>query len=113
MTEPTCRNASRRGKTAGIPFRQAREPKPIAQLSAATIERIALLVQSRVARVARARSCCCYVFVRDGQVYVLSEELASAHPWAVQHTAEWVGCYGGMPDLAGLADDLREMLPCR
>lgn len=112
MTE-TCRNGSHRGKTAGIPFRQAREPKPIAQLSAGTAERVALLVQSRVARVARARWCCCYVFVRDGQVYVLSEELASANVWAVQHTAEWVGCYGGTPDLARLIDDLREMLPCR
>lgn len=109
MTE-TCRNGSPRGKTAGIPFRQAREPKPIAQLSADVIERVALLVQSRVARVARARSCCCYVFVRDGRVYVLSEELASANVWAVQHTAEWVGCYGGKPDLAVLIDDLREML---
>ncbi len=105
--------AARRGKTAGIPFRQTREPKPLARLSAETIERIALLVQSRVARVARARSCCCYVFVRNGQVYVLSEELASANVWAVQHTAEWVGCYGGMPDLAGLADDLRMMLAVR
>lgn len=102
-----------KGKTAGIPFRQAREPKPIAQLSADTLDGVALLVQSRVARVARARSCCCYVFVRDGQVYVLSEELASANAWAVQHTAEWAGCYGGMPDLAVLADDLRMMLPIR
>ena len=62
---------------------------------------------------ARSRGCCCYVFVRAGQVYVLSEEHVAAHTWAVQHTAEWVGCYGGMPDLAQLIDDLREMLPSR
>lgn len=102
-----------RGKTSGVPFRQCRQPKPIAQLSAGAVERVAQLVQSRVARVARARSCCCYVFVRDGQVYVLSEEHVAAHTWAVQRTAEWVGCYGGMPDLQSLGDDLREMLPIR
>lgn len=102
-----------RGKTAGVPFRQHRQPRPIAQLTAASIELVAQRVQSRVANVARSRGCCCYVFVRDGQVYVLSEEHVAAHAWAVQRTAEWVGCYGGMPDLQSLGDDLSEMLPSR
>lgn len=105
--------AARHGKTSGVPFRQHRQPRPIAQLTAASIELVAQRVQSRVANVARSRGCCCYVFVRDGQVYVLSEERSMAHTWAVQHTAEWVGCYGGMPDLQRLGDDLREMVPSR
>ena len=99
-----------RGKTSGVPFRQHRQPRPIAQLTASSIKLVAQRVQSRVASVARSRGCCCYVFVRDSQVYLLSEEHVSAHTWAVQHTAEWVGCYGGMPDLQSLGDDLREML---
>jgi hypothetical protein len=102
-----------RGKTAGVPFHQRRQPRPIAQLSASSIELIAQRVQAHVSSVARSRGCCCYVFVRDGQVYVLSEESSMAHRWAVTLTAEWVGCYGGMPDLQSLGDDLREMLTIR
>lgn len=98
---------------ADIPFRQMRKPRDVGELSADTIERIAGIVRGRVMGVARARGCCCYVFVRLGCVYVLSEDHLLAHTWAVQHTQEWVGCYGGTPDLARLIDDLREMLPVR
>lgn len=105
--------AARRDRAAGSPFRQQRSPRTVGQLSASNVGAIAGIVQARVASVARARGCCCYVFVRLGRVYVLSEDHVLAHSWAVQHAEEWVGCYGGTPDLAPLTDDLRMMLPVR
>jgi hypothetical protein len=74
---------------------------------------VAAAIAARVQEIGRSRSCCAFVFVRAGEVYVLSEERAIAHRWAVEHTAEWVGCYGGMVDQAQLQDDMRELLPLR
>lgn len=103
----------RPGKTSGIPFRQCRMPSALPLHPDATLAEIAAAVAARVHRIGRARSCCAYVFVRSGLVYVLSEDHLMAHRWAIEHTAEWVGCYGGTPDLETLADDLRELLPLR
>lgn len=105
--------AARRGKTAGVPFRQTREPKPIASLLDLGVDMAAILVAERVKSIGQHRSCCAYVFVRDGLVYVVSEESSMAHQWAVKHAAEWVGCYGGMIDVARMVEELSEMLPIR
>lgn len=87
------------------PTRQQR--KPITACSLIVLSEAVQVVASRVAEIARARGCCAYVFVRSGQVYVISEDNAQAHRWAVGNTSEWVGCYGGTPDRDGLLDDLR------
>lgn len=103
----------RRGKTAGIPFHQERAPVPLLLAPEINRQGIAEAIAQRVHLIGRSRSCCAYVFVRDGRVYVLSEDSGMAHRWAVQHTAEWVGCYGGLVDLVVLLGDLEGMLPCR
>lgn len=98
----------RRGKTAGIPFRQSRQPVPVAALL--PLESCAIVVAERVQRIGHHRGCCAYVFVRAGQVYVLSDDLPAASRWAIEHVNEWVGCYGGLVDLAGLIADMEGML---
>lgn len=101
---------ARQGKTAGIPFRQQRAPAPLPLPLGCPIEQVAAAIAARVQEIGRARSCCAYAFVRDGLVYVLSEESGSAHRWAIEHTAEWVGCYGGLVDQVRLAEDLADFL---
>ena len=106
-TKPRAPAKVKRGKTAGIPFRQTRTPHPVCLMSLGVAE-VASLVAKRVQGIGRARGCCAFVFVRDGAVYVISEESNAAHRWASEHMAEWVGCYGGLVDVERLADDLVE-----
>lgn len=100
----------KRGKTAGIPFRQTRTPHQLCVMSIG-LDQVAEMVAGRVHGIGRARGCCAFVFVRAGAVYVISEESNAAHHWASEHTAEWVGCYGGLVDADRLAEDLAEHVP--
>ncbi|TPG08311.1 hypothetical protein EAH88_11805 [Rhodanobacter glycinis] len=99
-----------KGRTSGIPFRQQRQPQPLLSLHVVGAELAAEHVAERVESISLHRSCCAYVFVRDGLVYVVSEESSTAHRWAVERTAEWVGCYGGLVDVARMAEELADFL---
>lgn len=109
-TKPRAPAKVKRGKTAGIPFRQTRAPHPVCLLAIGLPE-VAALVASRVQSIGRARGCCAFVFVRAGAVYVISEESSAASQWATERIAEWVGCYGGLVDEERLAEDLAEHAP--
>lgn len=100
------------GKTAGIPFRQSRKPQPVCTLSIGLLA-VSDIIAGRVQGIGRARGCCAFVFVRDGAVFVISEESSAASRWAKDQTAEWVGCYGGSVDVERLAEDLAEHLSIR
>lgn len=102
--------AIRQGKTAGIPFRQQLTPKPLTLAANLLLPEVVAIVARRIENISRARACCAFVFVRAGEVYVLSEERVIAHRWAVEHTDEWVGCYGGMVDQERLQQDMAGML---
>lgn len=106
-TQPHKPSKVRRGKTAGIPFRQTRTPSPLCAISIG-LPQVASTVAARVQSIGRARGCCAFVFVRDGSVYVISEESSASRQWASEYVAEWVGCYGGMVDEERLAEDLIE-----
>jgi len=91
------------------PFRQHRTPRPVASLVIDSPAWCAARVMARVADIARRRTCCCYVFVRGDLVYVLSEDNAIAHAWALRYTEDWMGVYGLHADLGLIAADLDEM----
>lgn len=95
------------------PFRQERTPEPLVLPVDATPLLVAAAIAGRIREIGRARSCCGIVFIREGKVYVLSEESAMAHRWVTQFPEAWVGCYGGWLDEAaieGLIGDMEGML---
>lgn len=105
---------ARRGKTTGIPFRQTHKPRAVCSLIGPdSAWAAAHMIASRVQSIGKARGCCAFVFLRDGSVYVISEEASSAHEWSKSHIAEWVGCYGGLVDVGRLVEDLVEHLASR
>lgn len=80
-------------RTAGTPFRQRREPKPVADMRNGA-ELAAEQIAARIRRHCRHRGHGCYLFVDDaGAVYVIGETSGAANRWAVEHTDWWLGCW--------------------
>lgn len=90
------------------PHHKPQAPSRLCSIDSASVHLAAQVIAARVKSIGNARCCCAFVFVRSGDVYVISEESSAALKWSNEHFDEWVGCYGGTVSLNDLISDLAD-----